>query len=352
LTGIFRPFLISLGVSYLLYAPCTRVEKFYSESSLGPIKKNAAFLGVITVYIIFIGLIGTTVGILFPIIAKNLSDFYRDLPSMFSQQVANIQNFLVSMEKFGAPKVDVNLMIQKISSFFSSQFEFNDMDIDKVKLALSRTWDLVSIFVDIIISLIASIHILSARGAVRKTADRLGGVFFSEHAYFRLSKYVSITNIIFQNYIRCMVIDSTIVGIATFAALAMMKVKFSLALGALLGASNIVPVFGAPVAVVVIFLVTIFTAGLKKAVFTLLVILILQQIDANIVQPAIVGNGVDINPFWAIFGVVVGGSLFGPLGILLSVPALASVKVVLSDVLTRKEIEMGKIGKIVPSQTK
>ena len=110
-----------------------------------------------------------------------------------------------------------------------------------------------------------------------------------------------------------------------------MKVKYGILLGFLVGLFNIIPYFGAIFAVTLTILITIFTGGIAKAIAVGIIIIILQQIDANIINPKILGTSLNLSPILVIFAVSVGGSYFGVLGMFLGVPAIAFIKLLLTN---------------------
>ena len=101
----------------------------------------------------------------------------------------------------------------------------------------------------------------------------------------------------------------------------------------MIGLFNIIPYFGAIIAVAISVLITIITGGLSQALIMAIVVIILQQVDANIINPKIIGNSLEISPLLVIFAVTVGGAYFGVLGMFLSVPIIAVLKIVINDYL-------------------
>lgn len=89
-----------------------------------------------------------------------------------------------------------------------------------------------------------------------------------------------------------------------------MRIKYAVLLGFIIGLFNIIPYFGAIVAVVISIIITIFTGGFVQAIWLAIVVVILQQIDANIINPRILGNSLNLSPILVIFAVTVGGSYF------------------------------------------
>ena len=101
-------------------------------------------------------------------------------------------------------------------------------------------------------------------------------------------------------------------------ALSIMKVKYAVALGFLIGISNLIPFFGAIIGVGVTGIVTLFTGGFSQAIFSLVIITILQQLDANILNPILLGESLEVNKILIITSVIVGGAYFGPIRNVLS----------------------------------
>ncbi|MBR3720276.1 MAG: AI-2E family transporter, partial [Clostridia bacterium] len=84
---------------------------------------------------------------------------------------------------------------------------------------------------------------------------------------------------------------------------------------------------------------TFITGGFSQAVWMVIITTILQQIDANIINPKIVGESLKISPLLVIFAVTIGGAYFGILGMFLAVPVVAVIKVLIDDYVEFKNVE-------------
>ena len=118
-----------------------------------------------------------------------------------------------------------------------------------------------------------------------------------------------------------------------------MKVKYATLLGVVIGTFNIIPYFGAIVAITISIIITIFTGGISQAIWLGIVIIILQQIDANIINPRILGNSLNLSPILVIFSVTIGGAYFGVLGMFLGVPVMALIKIIIIEYINEKNNE-------------
>ena len=138
----------------------------------------------------------------------------------------------------------------------------------------------------------------------------------------------------FQEYRK---IDAVVVGILTTIAMSIMQIKYAPLLGFIIGLFNIIPYVGAIIAVAIAIVITLITGGFSQALWMAIVVIILQQIDANIINPKIVGNSLKISPLLVMFAITVGGAYFGMLGMFLAVPVAAVLKILVEDFIKYKD---------------
>ena len=136
----------------------------------------------------------------------------------------------------------------------------------------------------------------------------------------------------------------------TSVAMSIMHVKYAVMLGIFIGVLNMIPYFGAIIAVAISIFITLLTGGLTQAIEMAAVVIILQQVDANIINPKIVGDSVKISPLLVIFAVTVGGAYFGVMGMFIAVPVAAIIKLLINDLIEynyAKKLKNDKIDKSV-----
>ena len=118
--------------------------------------------------------------------------------------------------------------------------------------------------------------------------------------------------------------------------MSLLHVKYAVLLGFMIGVFNLIPYFGAIIAIVLAALITIFTGGIGQAIIMTISVTILQQLDANIINPKILGNSLSISPLLVIFAVTIGGEYFGILGMFLAVPVFTVLKIIITDYIEFK----------------
>ena len=327
--NVIAPFLAGIFIAYLLYLPCKKFEKKFAKSKLKIVRKKARTLGVAAVYAIAIIVIVLLIMFIFPILFDSMVDLINGIPGYYELAVDKLNH--LPEDSFWNSDM-LNQIIQSIKELDLKQYFQFDKILGYVNGAISAVFSIVDVF----IALIVSIYILVERGQIIKFLKRLATAIFPEKTYNHLGKYFDDSNTIFFRFIASQFIDAVIVGILVSIALTIMGVKYGFVLGFFIGLFNMIPYFGAIIATVISAIITIITGGLSQAIWMLIVVIIIQQIDANIINPKIVGKSLKISPLLVIFSVTVGGAFFGVLGMFLAVPVIAVVKILVEDYIEYK----------------
>ena len=186
--------------------------------------------------------------------------------------------------------------------------------------------------INIFLSIIISIYILADRASLLETTDKFFKLVIPRDKKAVLAKYVRHSFAIMYRYIYCQLLDVVIVFTLAFIALLVLGVDYAPVLALFIGVFNIIPYFGATIACALTAILTALTDSISAGVIVVIVLIVLQQLDANLIQPKLVKDTLKVKPFWVLCGVLVGGGLFGMLGILLAVPVMALIKIVFEDV--------------------
>ena len=119
-------------------------------------------------------------------------------------------------------------------------------------------------------------------------------------------------------------LDSLIVGIICFIFMLIFKTDYAILISFIIGVTNIIPFFGPFIGAIPSIFILLISNPLQALIFSIF-ILILQQIDGNIIGPKILGDSVGVSKIGIMFAIIVGGKMFGVLGMIIGVPVLAIV---------------------------
>ncbi len=328
LIKVIRPFLMAILVAYLLYIPCRKIEGVYRKSKL--LKNKARSLAVATTYILVILIVVLLMNILIPMLSESITDLASNLPGYYDSAIQYIED----LPEDNILKNDVvQDVIEKLQEIDIAQL----LDLDNLTMYIEKVIGIASGIFSIFVTVVVSIYILLERAEILKFVKRLNSSLFNEKKCATINRYFEKGNEIFFKYISGQVLDAIVVAIIMSVALSIMNVRYALLLGFLIGLFNLIPYFGAIIAVIVACLITIFTGGITQAIWVAVVLIVLQQIDANIVNPKILKDALEISKILIIFSITVGGAYFGVLGMFLGVPVIAVIKMMLDDYIERNE---------------
>lgn len=329
--GVIMPFGAGLLIAYILYLPCCKVEKtFQKTKKKNFLNKHARLLSVIIVYIIAVLICIVIINVILPAVIESLTELISNIPNYYNTAVETInslpEDHILRNEK----------VIEALSNLKNIDVQ-SIINLDKIQGYIKGVISAVGTIFDVFISIIVSIYILLQRKQLIHFWARLTKAVLKRPAYLKVKKYFIEGNQIFFNFLTSQIIDAIIVGILASVAMSIMKVKYAILLGFIIGLFNLIPYFGAIVAVGLSIIITLFTGGIGKTILMAVVVIVLQQIDANIINPKIVGDSLQISQLLVLFAVTVGGAYFGILGMFLAVPVFTVIKAIIEDFIEEKE---------------
>ena len=328
--SIIMPFIIGILISYILYLPCKKIEKIFNKIKF--LRKKSRLLSVLTVYLIIIILIMLAVRFLVPVISQSFIDLKDNFQNYFNITIQKINE----LPEDSILKSEMALkFVDDLKNIDLKQYINIETIFQYAQGAISFATGIFSFFVAIIVS----IYILLERREILNFAKKFTAAIFEKNVYENISYYFGKTNDVFFKFLAGQLLDAIVVGILTSIAMSIMNVKYAVLLGFIIGLFNMIPYFGAIIAVTLAIILTLLTGGLPQAIWLAIIVIILQQIDANIINPKIVGDSLKISPILVMFAVTVGGAYFGVLGMFLSVPIIAVIKIILVDFIEYKNAQ-------------
>ena len=326
------PFITGFIIAYLLNTPIKKLQALISKSKSRFLQNHSKGISITAIYLLLLVAVTVILRLIVPAISKNLYDLYLNIPKYLNdilQKISELQKrFDISIIHF-----DKESATAAIQSFIKN---FNFSEVGKyAQGVISLTSGVIATFISIIIS----VYMLADKQLIAAGIKRLLKLFLPREKVEKFSEYAARTNDIFSKYIFSIVMDGLIIGILSTILLSLLKVKYSIVLGLIMGVLSLIPYFGAIIAVAFCIIITLLTGGLLQAIWVAVTLIVLQQIDGNFIGPKIMGNMLEARPLLIIFAVTLGGGLFGIWGMILSVPVVMVIKMLLEDFFTAKEAE-------------
>lgn len=330
LFSILAPFFLGLLFTFLLYMPSKGLEAIFTKSKFKPIRAHKRGISIFICYLIALIIIALFLKFAIPTIYDNLSELVSNIPTFYNNSVDYLKNIPEDSFLYGIDFTNIldNISIDKLQGLFN---------LDTLWASLKGVIDFASAIFSLFVGIILSVYILLDREKILAFFRRFCCAVFGEKTEKNIFKYLEKLTTIFFKFITGQFLDAILVGTLSTIVLVLLDVKYALILGPLIGLANMIPYFGAIFATIFSILITLFTGGFWKAFAVLVFILILQQIDANVINPKILSDNLKISPLLVIFAVTVGGGLFGVIGMFLGVPIIAMFKAIIMDYIEYKE---------------
>ncbi|MBR5452208.1 MAG: AI-2E family transporter [Clostridia bacterium] len=323
--SIAAPVISAFIITFLLHVPALKIENLLKKTK-GFFSKHARGISVLAVYLILIVFIALFIYAIIPVLTRNVVELAKNVPGYTERVIAMLRGFadenglIFGFDVFGA----LDKLPKYIVDFFSTERIFS---------VLSGAYSVGSTIVSVILTLIISVYMMLDRDSLVSTCGKVMGIFVRGKTVSATHDYLKRISAIFYSYVYSQLLDALIVSVIFTIVFAIIGVPYFFFFGVLIGVMNLIPYFGAIIGGVIVVFVTLITNGLTSALITAILILVVQQLDANILQPRIVGETVGIRPLYVLAAITVGGGLFGFWGVLISVPTMATIRMILIDLV-------------------
>ena len=216
---------------------------------------------------------------------------------------------------------------------------------DIVSIVSVGVINILTALANLFIAVVVSVYVMFSREKfVAQSKKILYSIFSVEHVKGILSA-LRFTDRSFMGFFTGKLVDSLIVAIICYIGCAIIGIKDALLISVIIGITDIIPFFGPFIGAIPSALIVLMYSPVQCLIFVIFII-VLQQFDGNILGPKILGSTTGLNGFWVLFAIVVGGGLFGFIGMLIGVPAFAVIYAGIKTLIRRRLEKNG-----LPSET-
>ena len=325
--SVLSPFIIALVITYLLHPMVKWIElNLFKQVKMKQHLKRT--LSVLLTYLLIVGAF-----ILF------IYSTYLMIGGQFTNNV-NVNNMIDSIMKYSQRYNDIfqsalaKLETSGLSTDIKDQFanvieRLNGLVGTAINTAFDSIKQLGSNLLNILLGVIIGFYILKDLEYFKKFTNECCDVVFNKRRNKQTKSFLDDVDNVVSKFIRGQLLDGLIVGILSSLGLWIIGLDFPVLIGMTAGIFNIIPYFGPLIGTVPAVIVGLLSGSPIKALFAVLVLLLVQQLDGAIIAPKVVGESVGIHPVFVILSIIIGGALFGLLGMLLAVPTAGIIKLLI-----------------------
>ncbi|MFJ7748007.1 AI-2E family transporter [Peribacillus sp. NPDC097295] len=303
LITVFLPFFIGAFISYLLHP----VVEFLNKKGM------RRWLSILIIYLLFFGGLGFAVYMGIPMMTNQVRELSESVPGLVEQYRSRV-------EKLNHQTADWPFGIHERFEEGVVLFEnwLSAMPEKGMAFAL-KLFDFI-----LLIGLIPFIafYILKDFASLKKMAWYLTPKKWRKQG----RAFVQEVDASLGGYIRGQIIVCAAIGVISSLLFWIVGMEYPLLLGAIIGVTNVIPYFG-PIIGAIPAVIIAATISVKMVIIIVVIVVILQFLEGNILSPLIVGKSLHMHPLFIMFALLAGGEVGGILGMVLSIPILAVLKV-------------------------
>ena len=304
-----------------------------SDKAQGLIKGGAIILSLITGILIIIVLCW----LIIPQIVASVTSLVNGLPQKVNHYYTVLEDKIRNNAFMEDKLQDTMLMLtdyieEKVNTELLPWMQ-NELLPGVNSMATTFANGVISVFnvlYNLFIGIIVAIYVLISKETFAAQAKKLlYGILKRNHAD-TVIHYVRVSHGMFSGFIIGKIVDSTIIGLICFVCMWLFKMPYTVLISVIIGVTNIIPFFG-PYLGLVPSVLLILLVNPMQALYFIIIIAILQQVDGNIIGPAILGESTGLSAFWVLFSILMFGGLWGLLGMIIGVPLFAVIYCMVKD---------------------
>ncbi len=336
LLGVLRPFIVGGILAFILNIPLARIRPLFSKGWFEKHPGAANALSILAVYLLAFALITGIVLFIIPPFVQSIRTFAANLEGYYQNVLAAVNQFSAKVE----PEIWAKLGItQRLADLYKNlPALLEKLGSGLVGGVVGAVTGLVGGVVDTFMGFLVSLYILADKNRMKLQGSRVIKAMLPENISSALLRVLKMTSRTFSAFFSGQITEAFILGALCFLGMSILGFSYAPMISVIIGITNLIPIVGPIVGTIPCALLILLAEGnLLHTVGFVAFVIILQQLEANLIYPRVVGTQVGLPAFWVLAAVVVGGGLFGVAGMIVGIPALAVARRLLHEEVDRRE---------------
>ncbi len=340
--GILSPILIGLVLAFvlnLLLVPLERLwnKLFLKENSKPIVKKLRRPVCLLLSFLIVLGVIFAVCFVVIPRLGSTVVDMVNTISAYVKTLDVRYDDLRATLEQYAItlPEIDLgkNDLLTKITDLVAKGGSA------LLNTTLSVTTSVLSAVVNLLMGVVFSVYILAQKETLGRQIKRLLYALFPEKRVTPFLAFLGRVSRTFSQFVTGQTIEAVILGTLVFLGMLILRLPYAPVIAVLVGVTALIPILGSWIGAIVGALL-ILPVSFMQAIWFVVFLIVLQQIEGNLIYPHVVGKSVGLPGIWVFFAVIVGSGLGGIAGMLLGVPVCAVIYDEVRRAMRKKEAAM------------
>ena len=350
--SILSPVLIGLILAFILNLLLNPLERlwgklFEKNGSSRAAKKLRRPVCLLLSFLIVLGIIFAVCFIVIPRLGSTVTEMVNTISAYVKTLDVRYDDLRVSLEQYAInlPEIDLgqNGLLAKITDLLAKGGSA------LLNTTINVTTSVLSAVVDLVMGVVFSIYILAQKETLARQLKKLLYLAFPQEKVSRFLAFLGRVSHTFSQFITGQILEASILGSLVFIGMLIFRLPYAPVIAVLIGVTALIPILGAWIGAIVGALL-ILPVSFMKAVWFVIFLIVLQQIEGNLIYPHVVGKSVGLPGLWVFFAVIVGSGLGGIAGMMLGVPVCAVIYDEVRRSVRRKETAAAKVPADTPPE--
>lgn len=319
LISIISPFIYALVCAYILNPIVNLFEKRLKFSRAVSILMTYCILGALIFIALFFAI---------PSLIDSIVNMSAEIPEYIEKMQKWSDTVFKNYNLNDLIKEDA--LIEKVDMLFKQMSNFTLMLLQN---SISSVFSITANLVKLLLGFLVSIYVLMDKEKLLSNAKTIIYMIFKEKNGNNILNLLKTYHKMIGRYIGIKAIDSLIIALIALVGLFIIDAPYAIFISVVVGITNMIPYFGPLIGEIVGALITVFVSPIK-AIIVFILLLAIQQFDAWYLDPKLIGKKVGVSPLGIIVAVIVGGGLFGTIGMLLASPTMATINIYYSRMIS------------------
>ncbi|MBQ4280840.1 MAG: AI-2E family transporter [Spirochaetales bacterium] len=322
--GFFRIVILGCIIAFIV----NPLSKLLARTVFKKVKKDKGRLAMsnLVAFIIVILFIVFSLVIVIPQLIDSVQKFLENLPVYRDTIMGWLDNAGITLESLGlgsdeaeeVAKLEASSLLGNIGQYAGT--------------IMSTTMNVGKVVFNFAVAFMMSMYILGAKESLKKGCGRLLKAIVGESRYGGVCTFLQKSNAVFNSYIVYNLIDSLIIGTLNAIFMLILGMDYMGLISFIVAIFNLIPTFGPLIGGAIGAFILLLVRPLHALIFLGFTV-ILQLFDGYVLKPKLFGDSLGVSGLWILVGVIVGGKMFGVVGILLSIPVVALIDFLYSNYL-------------------
>ena len=324
-----RPIIIGAAIAFIFNRPYERIKKILAWMIPKINPRVNDIISLIILYLLALGIIAGIIIFIIPQLGNSVNLFVSNLNEYYD----NIKNFTVKALNFGGHNWWEEFGIEQKLLDFAKNLPtiLTDLFTNIVNISSG----IIGTVTDSIVGIVISIYALSQKKKLVNHGKRILKAGLKKKYYDRTVELLGMISTTFSSFISGQLTEALILGILCFIGMTVFGFKYAVVISTITALFNLIPFVG-PIIGAIPCAFILFLDNPIRAIWFIVFIIVLQQLESNIIYPKVVGNSVGLPAIWVLSAVIVSGSLFGILGMLLAIPTTSVIYELIRRWVNRK----------------